>query len=367
MFDIELPARSLLTGLGDAELIDAMTAACRLESAVLARRFAAIGELFERRKREAATERDWWIQDTWDATASEIAAAFGVTVGRASGQLRYAEALRDRLPRLSEVFATGAIDLRVVSAIIYRTELIEDDELMAKVDAAVAERAAKWMKLSRNKVAEMVDYWVARFDPAGVRVPSKKDDDRFIEISPDCDGMASIWGAVRSPDAAILDRRLDQLAATVCPEDPRTKQQRRAEALRALAAREQTLRCQCGSPSCSAAAAKPAGDVVIHVLSDADANNAAGYLPGYGIVPPRLMAELAKTAKVCALVMPKDSGPEPGYRPSAALAEFVRMRDLTCRFPGCDCPAEFADIDHTVPYPAGPTHASNLKILCRRH
>jgi len=43
------------------------------------------------------------------------------------------------------------------------------------------------------------------------------------------------------------------------------------------------------------------------------------------------------------------------------------MRDLTCRFPGCDCPAEFADIDHTVPYPVGPTHPSNLKMLCRKH
>jgi hypothetical protein len=25
------------------------------------------------------------------------------------------------------------------------------------------------------------------------------------------------------------------------------------------------------------------------------------------------------------------------------------------------------DIDHTIPYPAGPTHPSNLKLLCRFH
>ncbi|MGV0680767.1 HNH endonuclease, partial [Mycolicibacterium fortuitum] len=31
---------------------------------------------------------------------------------------------------------------------------------------------------------------------------------------------------------------------------------------------------------------------------------------------------------------------EPGYRPSMALSEFIRWRDLTCRFPGCDAPAE---------------------------
>jgi hypothetical protein len=40
---------------------------------------------------------------------------------------------------------------------------------------------------------------------------------------------------------------------------------------------------------------------------------------------------------------------------------------LTCRFPGCDRPAEFCDVDHTVPYPLGSTHASNLKCLCRKH
>lgn len=58
---------------------------------------------------------------------------------------------------------------------------------------------------------------------------------------------------------------------------------------------------------------------------------------------------------------------EQGYRPSAALATYVRLRDLTCRFPGCDAPAEVCDLDHTVPWPNGPTHASNIKLLCRHH
>jgi hypothetical protein len=62
-----------------------------------------------------------------------------------------------------------------------------------------------------------------------------------------------------------------------------------------------------------------------------------------------------------------DAAPEPRYRPSAGLGEFVRCRDLTCRAPGCDKPADICDIDHTVPYPVGPTHASNLKCLCRFH
>jgi hypothetical protein len=75
---------------------------------------------------------------------------------------------------------------------------------------------------------------------------------------------------------------------------------------------------------------------------------------------------MATTAKLKPLASPS-TGPERGYRPSSALAEFVRCRDLMCRFPGCDQPAEVCDLDHTVPFPAGPTHASNLKLLCRYH
>ncbi|MCZ3387585.1 MAG: hypothetical protein LH645_00315 [Actinomycetia bacterium] len=60
---------------------------------------------------------------------------------------------------------------------------------------------------------------------------------------------------------------------------------------------------------------------------------------------------------------------EKGYRPSAALDRAVRARDVTCRFPGCRRAADSAgtDLDHTVPWPVGPTSAANLAVLCRRH
>jgi hypothetical protein len=66
-------------------------------------------------------------------------------------------------------------------------------------------------------------------------------------------------------------------------------------------------------------------------------------------------------------VHPGDAPPQPRYIPTAVLATFIRCRDMTCRFPGCDEPAHHCDIDHTIAYPAGPTQASNLKCLCRKH
>jgi hypothetical protein len=77
--------------------------------------------------------------------------------------------------------------------------------------------------------------------------------------------------------------------------------------------------------------------------------------------------EMAKSASLRPVAVPKDLVAEPQYRPSAALARFIRCRDLSCRWPGCDQPAVGCDIDHTVPYPLGPTHPSNNKPYCRIH
>ncbi len=94
----------------------------------------------------------------------------------------------------------------------------------------------------------------------------------------------------------------------------------------------------------------------------------AAHLFGGATLPASMVAELIRNgAKVRPVRHPGDGPPEPGYRPSAALERFIRCRDMTCRFPGCDHPAEFADIDHTIPWPWGPTHASNLKCLCKKH
>jgi hypothetical protein len=51
-----------------------------------------------------------------------------------------------------------------------------------------------------------------------------------------------------------------------------------------------------------------------------------------------------------------------GRSVTAALADFIRARDLTCRFPGCTVPATNCDVEHTIPWPYGPTSASNPKM-----
>ncbi|HYT10838.1 MAG TPA: HNH endonuclease signature motif containing protein [Mycobacteriales bacterium] len=55
------------------------------------------------------------------------------------------------------------------------------------------------------------------------------------------------------------------------------------------------------------------------------------------------------------------------YTPSAALADLIRARDITCRFPGCRRPAARCDLDHVTPWPAGPTAEHNIAAECRHH
>jgi hypothetical protein len=373
MFDLNLlPGSAQLRALDDAGLMDSIIDATRVDSAVQARRVIAIGELWDRRKRATSREEEFFVLDAFEEFAAEVGAAVALTRGRAAGLIRIAEALHDRLPSVAACYERGDIDSSLVSSIVHRTELIDDEDRMAQIDGALADRAPGWMAMSRNKIDELVDSWVARIDPAGVRTPGKREHKRFVDIRPTYAGMAGIWGAVSVPDAIVLDERLDQLLATVCPHDPRATSELRADAMRALAERADRMPCKCGIPDCQGEPAKPADTVVLHVLAESDTvdgnNEHHGYAVGFGPVNAHTVRELAATARQKPVIIPKDAKPEPRYRPSPAVGEFVRLRDLTCRFPGCDCPAEYADIDHTVPYEiSGVTHPSGLKVYCRRH
>ena len=349
-------------------LIDEIGLAARAESAAIARRLAAVGELDALRTVELV-ERRLWRTDPFEEVAAEIAAAQNIGRGRAGGQIHTARVLRDDLPEVAAVFATGAIDYRMVATIIHRTDNVEPN-CKAAVDAAIARHCVKWMRLSGPKLADRVDLWVAKHDPCGVRVPPKVDDSRYVEVSATSPGMAGIWANVHATDAALVDAALDALAATVCNNDPRTKEQRRADACGPLARREASMPCLCGAPDCAAVVERQAvSGIVINVLAEQatvdGTGDQPGYLPGFGILPAESVRDLAAGgATLKPVTMPGDQ-PAAGYRPTPTQSAFIRWRDLTCRFPGCDAPAQVCDVDHTTPYPHGLTHPSNTKLYCR--
>jgi hypothetical protein len=362
----------MFEGESDAGLLEVMREAQRAERVAVARGLLAVGRFGQRRWQAAGDEHGFWCVDDWDVIAAEVAAELGIGRGRASSRMHYGQTLLERLPRLADVFAAGQVDFRVIAVIIYRTDLVTDAAAIARIDEMVARRAPNWNKLSYPKVTQLVDWLVLEVDPDALRVARQRDEDRHIEVGPAQYGMAEIWGNVRATDAAALDQKLDALAGTVCGADPRTKRQRRADALSALATGNTALACMCGSDRCPVAdaAGQSASGIVIHVLAEAatveGTSDKPGYLSGYGALPAATITELAKRARLRPVIIPTPT-PQPQYRPSTALGEFIRCRDLTCRWMGCDKPAWTADIDHTVPYPLGPTHASNNACYCRFH
>ncbi|HVT68176.1 MAG TPA: HNH endonuclease signature motif containing protein, partial [Trebonia sp.] len=58
---------------------------------------------------------------------------------------------------------------------------------------------------------------------------------------------------------------------------------------------------------------------------------------------------------------------EDRYTPGRQLRHLLRARHQRCTAPGCNAQALFCDLDHTVPYPDGPTCQCNLNPKCRRH
>ncbi|MEH3142454.1 MAG: DUF222 domain-containing protein [Mycobacterium kyogaense] len=369
--------------LSAADLIDAAQHWAREENAAAARKMAVMAELFTRRTGVDAEDRSGWWLDPDAAVAAEVAPAVGVTRELALHQIQRAVALRDRMPRVAALFADGLISDLMIRKIVYRTGLVTDPDVMAAVDAAIAAHVGRWGHLSEKKLEQAIDATVLAHDPIAVRRVVESMARLRVEFgSPsDAPGFTSVWALLPAADAAALRDRLEAIAHTVCAADPRTLETRRAEALAAVGAGLDALACQCDLDDCDAAAApRPARNTTIYVIADSETvDQPASQEPtparedkpalifGAGIASAEALDPMLTRARLRQTIHPGDALPEQNYVPSRALSEFVRCRDVTCRFPGCDVPATEADIDHTVPYPVGPTHASNLKALCRFH
>jgi hypothetical protein len=356
-----------------AALVERICVSARAENRAAAAQLVAIGELFALRLSRSGETAQWAV-DTEAAVAAEVAAALRISQGLAGSRLRYARAMREQLPQVAEVFQAGDIDIRLFQTMVYRTGLITDGEVLAAVDRRLAAEVLRWPSLTMARLAGRIDRIVAKADADALRRRKERQGEREILIQDYVEGgVSQIHGSMFATDARAVDQALDALAATVCEHDPRTRDQRRADALGALAARADRLGCQCGRPDCAAGGRPAATPVVLHVIAEQATVEGTGDVPGSlveadGLIPPELIAELATSARLVALTHPSDAPPEPGYVPSKALADFVRCRDLTCRWPGCDRPALDCDLDHTIPRAqGGHTHASNLKCYCRTH
>jgi hypothetical protein len=114
--------------------------------------------------------------------------------------------------------------------------------------------------------------------------------------------------------------------------------------------------------------------VVVGLATLLGASDAGAEIQGVGgWLTPNTVRELAQVSPLRRLIVDDSSGAllefgRKTYRPPVRLADHVVARDRTCRAPGCNRAANFADIDHIVPWDSGgTTDVGNLACLCRRH
>ncbi|MGV0814362.1 DUF222 domain-containing protein, partial [Mycolicibacterium boenickei] len=107
MFELlDPPALSELT---DAALIDALEHRTRTEAVAAAGRLAIIAEIVARHCDDEDEVSAHCVIDGWETAAAAVSAACNLGRRAASAQMRIAQALRERLPKVAAVFARGDI------------------------------------------------------------------------------------------------------------------------------------------------------------------------------------------------------------------------------------------------------------------
>jgi hypothetical protein len=116
---------------------------------------------------------------------------------------------------------------------------------------------------------------------------------------------------------------------------------------------------------------RPTVFVTVHVFTLLGLSEEPATLDGTGPLDPETARRLAGNAPSFIRLL---THPETGvvlsmgktkYKVPKDLKRWLRLRDQTCRRPGCTRPATHADIDHTTDWAhGGPTDAANLAVLC---
>ena len=247
-----------------------------------------------------------------------------------------------------------------------------DDALATAVEQRVLPRAGQQ---TTGQLRASLSRAVLAADPAAAEVRHQRAvAERLVTVRPLADGMAGLWALLPADGAAALyDRARRSSPATHRPaiRGPWTPgaPTRCSPCHSRLPTRPPTAARRPGpAPARGARSTSPSPPPPRSASADEP-----GHLAGHGPVPASMARRLAAPRHLAPRASPT---PPPArctdvgrtrYTPSAALADLVRTRDVTCRFPGCRQPAHRCDLDHLIPWPAGPTTAANLATLCRHH
>jgi hypothetical protein len=405
--------------LSDAELIDAVVGFERVAAWAGARQAALLAEFARRRPDDDSQPTRSDVPSRCSEFASdEIGLALRLSRTTASNRLVMAQVLVAELPGTLGAWEAGQLDVLKVRAITEASYLLTSEQVTA-LEARVLPRAGQQ---TVSQLRAGIARAVLAIDPDGAEARYReRRKDRRVVVSPDGEGMASLWALLSAPDATAAYQRLCQLARRFGADDPRGMDARRADLLvdlltgrRCAATGDCPDDCDahcheasdgdacaddratddatdgmpaehdpalsasvddcCGATRDGAGPGKPLVSVIVPITMLLGLDEQPAELVGYGPIPASLAREIAAEGTWRRLLTDPVSGTlldygRTTYIPPLGLADFVRARDVYCRFPTCQQRAATADLDHTIPYEvgSGSTSEHNLHASCRHH
>ena len=304
-----------------------------------------------------------------EGVVDQIAVSLRCTKAAASYRYEAARAAHEHQPLIT-AWSNGEIDQRrvaVIREVLTGAKIEADKELAGRVREQLASEAVIH---ASGHTAPQTKAWLTRrviaIDPESAHsLHRQASANRSVTLHPSSDGMAELVAYLPAIQARQAFDTLTAAAhALDGPAEQRTLGQRRADTL-------VDLLCGRVNPP----------QVTVNLTVDSDTLLGVADHPvelaGFGSITAGAARQfLARKDPVYRRLITSPAGvvtavdPE-RYRPTAGLEQFVRVRDLTCRFPGCRRPATATrsgvDIDHTSRWPDGPTTADNLAALCRHH
>lgn len=317
----------------------------------------------------------------------EVAAALALSVRSGQDRLGMATTLAGAFPATLAALTSAAIDLGRAMSLVGEAAACPA-QARAQIEAAVLAGGRRSTPSQFRQVARRA---VLRIDAENARTQAQRARDQvYVATHRGSDDTAFLEGFLPGEDGLAIRLVLDAAATAMSGAgETRTRDQLRVAALAApfWAALASGRLDSVGGPIALAVAhgQAPAIDMDIDgplrgaQTADGAAVGAVVELRGYGPITPgtaRVVAARARAGRWpvvrihdhhAASTAFADAAAEAGYRPSARLERHVVDRDKHCRFPGCTATPARCDVDHTVGWPAGPTHATNLGLLCRHH
>ncbi|WP_436500508.1 DUF222 domain-containing protein [Actinokineospora sp. HUAS TT18] len=345
MFTAEAVAR-----MSDVEVLDLLRDLERQRAALDAVQVRALARMAELRPdRDAGGHR---------FAGAEVGAALTWTPAHAASRVANATRLTTVFPSTVDALAAGHIDLPRAHALAEITTTLSDDHA-GEVETWILARAEhKTLDRWRHALRAKKD----RIDPEGAdRRREQRRPDRRVDLYAAEDGMAHLDIHDTGERLRAVYLILDKLARTMRAHgatDP-------LDTLRADALHEIVVNGGGRGVSVELHVAVP-----YTVLLGA---HAGGTLHGYGSLPNTAIKELITTHDTTwrrIITDPVGKVLEVSARrhPGTDLARHIRLRDQTCRYPGCHRPATACELDHTTPHShGGTTSAPNLGCLCPLH